>query len=73
MAIQGVRTHRPGRREGHSIQPRHPGERWKGAELAAILGIENINSFRVQLSQWSHQGRINKIGPALYAPMPTST
>ncbi|MBF8188889.1 hypothetical protein ITP53_24775 [Nonomuraea sp. K274] len=46
---------------------------WKGAELAAILGIENVNSFRVQLSQWSHQGYINKIGPALYGPMSTST
>jgi transposase len=50
-----------------------PWRAWKGAELAAILGIENINSFRVQLSQWSHQGHINKIGPALYGPMPTST
>ncbi|MEW9550643.1 transposase [Nonomuraea sp. NPDC050783] len=46
---------------------------WKGSELAAILGIENVNSFRVQLSQWSHQGSINKIGPALYGPMPGST
>lgn len=50
-----------------------PWRAWKGAELAAILGIENINSFRVQLSQWSHQGHINKIGPALYGPIPTST
>lgn len=46
---------------------------WKATELAAVLGIENINSFRVQLSQWSHQGYINKIGPALYAPIPAST
>ncbi|MFI6922258.1 hypothetical protein ACIBIZ_20130 [Nonomuraea spiralis] len=46
---------------------------WRGSELAAILGIENVNSFRVQLSQWSHQGYINKIGPALYGPMPAST
>ncbi|MDR8407825.1 IS5 family transposase [Nonomuraea sp. 3-1Str] len=50
-----------------------PWRAWKGAELATILGIENINSCRVQLSQWSHQGYINKIGPALYGPMPTST
>jgi transposase len=50
-----------------------PWHSWKGTELAAILGIENINSFRVQLSQWSHQGYINKIGPALYGPMPTRT
>jgi transposase len=45
-----------------------PWRAWKGTELAAILGIENVNSFRVQLSQWSHQGHINKIGPALYGP-----
>ncbi|MGW2158633.1 transposase [Nonomuraea sp. NPDC001699] len=45
----------------------------RGSELAAILGIENVNSFRVQLCQWSHQGYIHKIGPALYGPMPTST
>ncbi|MGW4411581.1 IS5 family transposase [Nonomuraea sp. NPDC004702] len=50
-----------------------PWRAWKGSELAAFLGIENVNSFRVQLSQWSHQGYINKIGPALYGPMPTST
>ncbi len=41
---------------------------WKGTDLAAILGIDNVNSFRVQLSQWPHQGHINKIGAALYAP-----
>jgi transposase len=50
-----------------------PWHAWKGTELAAILDIENINSFRVQLSQWSHQGYINKIGPALYGPIPTRT
>jgi hypothetical protein len=49
-----------------------PWRAWKGAELAATLGIDNVNSFRVQLSQWSHQGYINKIGPALYGAMPTS-
>jgi transposase len=50
-----------------------PWRAWKGSELAAILGIENVNSFRVQLSQWSHQGYINKLGPALYGPIPRST
>ncbi|MFI9597736.1 IS5 family transposase [Nonomuraea sp. NPDC052265] len=50
-----------------------PWRAWRGRELAAILGIENVNSFRVQLSQWSHQGYINKIGPALYGPMPNVT
>ncbi|MFI7224215.1 transposase [Nonomuraea angiospora] len=50
-----------------------PWRAWQGTELAALLEIENINSFRVQLSQWSHQGYINKIGPALYGPIPAST
>jgi hypothetical protein len=49
-----------------------PWRAWRGVELAAVLGITNINSFRVQLSQWAHQGHINKIGPALYAPACTS-
>nr|SBO91602.1 Mobile element protein [Nonomuraea gerenzanensis]SBO91681.1 Mobile element protein [Nonomuraea gerenzanensis] len=49
-----------------------PWRAWKGTELAAILAIDNVNSFRVQLSQWSHQGHINKIGPALYGPVPTA-
>jgi transposase len=49
-----------------------PSRAWRGVELAAILGITNVNSFRVQLSQWAHQGYINKIGPALYAPVCTS-
>ncbi|GAA3470478.1 hypothetical protein GCM10018965_050310 [Nonomuraea roseola] len=50
-----------------------PWRAWKGTELAAILGIDNINSFRVRLSQWSHQGYIYKIGPALHGTIPTST
>jgi transposase len=50
-----------------------PWRAWRGSELAAILGIDNVNSFRVKLSQWSHQGYIRKIGPALYGPIPTST
>ncbi|MFB4273641.1 hypothetical protein ACBJ32_59390, partial [Nonomuraea sp. GTA35] len=50
-----------------------PWRAWRGSELAAILAIENVNSFRVQLSQWSHQGYINKVGPALYGPTPAST
>jgi hypothetical protein len=46
-----------------------PDRRGKVLELlVAILSIDNLNSFRVQLSQWSHQGHINKIGPALYGP-----
>ncbi|MFI6732558.1 IS5 family transposase [Nonomuraea sp. NPDC050451] len=59
--------------EHHEAMASQPWRAWKGTELAAILEIENINSFRVQLSQWSHQGYINKIGPALYGPIPAST
>jgi hypothetical protein len=46
-----------------------PWRAWKGSELATILRIDNVNSFRVRLSQWSHQGHIRKIGPALYGPV----
>ncbi|PRX52252.1 hypothetical protein B0I32_1322 [Nonomuraea fuscirosea] len=35
-----------------------PWRAWRGSELAPVLGIENVNSFRVQLSPWSHQGRV---------------
>lgn len=49
-----------------------PQRAWRGVELATILEITNINSFRVQLSQWSRQGYINKIGRALYTPACTS-
>jgi hypothetical protein len=45
-----------------------PWRAWRGTELATILGIDNVNSFRVQLSQWSHQGHTNKVGPARYGP-----
>jgi hypothetical protein len=45
----------------------------KGPSWPPSWAIENVNSFRIQLSPWSHQGHINKIGPALYGPMPTST
>lgn len=45
-----------------------PWRAWKGTELAAIVGVDNVNSFRVRLSQWSHQGHIRKLGPALYGP-----
>ena len=50
----------------------NPRRAWRGTELAAILEITNINSFRVQLSQWAHQGHINKIGRALYTSASTS-
>lgn len=63
----------PGRRgKVLELLAAQPGRAWRGAELATILGITNTNSFRVQLSQWAHQGYINKIGRALYTPVCTS-
>jgi len=43
-----------------------PGEPWHARDVARRLGITNINSFRVQMSQWAHQGLIHKTGPATY-------
>jgi Insertion element 4 transposase N-terminal/Transposase DDE domain len=43
-----------------------PGEPWHARDVAHHLGITNINSFRVQMSQWAHRGLINKTGPATY-------
>jgi hypothetical protein len=39
---------------------------WRGRELAHELGLTNLNSFRVQLSQWAGGGLINKVGRARY-------
>jgi hypothetical protein len=44
----------------------HPGELWHARDVARRLGITNINSFRVQMSQWAHRGLIHKTGPATY-------
>jgi hypothetical protein len=49
--------------------PPSPGRHGKGQNWPQSSD-RNINSFRVQLSQWSHQGYISKIGPALYGPIP---
>jgi hypothetical protein len=43
-----------------------PGRHWHGRELAQLLGVTNLNSFRVQMSQWSHRGLLHKTGPATY-------
>ncbi|MGI5512214.1 IS4 family transposase [Streptomyces sp. CA-106131] len=43
-----------------------PGEPWHARDVARILGVTNINSFRVQMSQWAHRGVIHKTGPATY-------
>ncbi|MET8422304.1 transposase, partial [Streptomyces sp. NPDC005134] len=43
-----------------------PGEHWHARDVAHLLGVTNINSFRVQMSQWAHRGLINKTGPATY-------
>jgi Transposase DDE domain len=39
---------------------------WHAHEIAHLLGIANLNSFRVQMSQWSHRGLLTKAGPATY-------
>jgi hypothetical protein len=44
----------------------HPDTPWHAREIARLIGITNLNSFRVQMSQWSHLGLIKKIGPAIY-------
>jgi hypothetical protein len=41
-------------------------------EPAAGLGIEDTNSFRLQLARWFHQGDINTIEPALCGSPPAS-
>jgi hypothetical protein len=43
-----------------------PDQPWHARDVARRLGITNINSFRVQMSQWAHQGLIHKTGPATY-------
>jgi len=43
-----------------------PGEPQHARDIARTLGITNINSFRVQMSQWAHHGLIHKTGPATY-------
>jgi len=43
-----------------------PGTPWHAREIARLIGVTNINSFRVQMSQWSPLGLIKKIGPAIY-------
>jgi hypothetical protein len=43
-----------------------PGDPWHARDVAHLLGVTNINSFRVQMSQWAHRGLINKTGPATY-------
>jgi hypothetical protein len=39
---------------------------WRARDVARLLGITNLNSFCVQMSQWSHRGLIKKTGPATY-------
>ena len=31
---------------------------WHAREIARLLGITNLNSFCVQMSQWSHQASV---------------
>jgi Insertion element 4 transposase N-terminal/Transposase DDE domain len=44
-----------------------PQRRWHGREVARELGVTNLNSLRVQMSQWAHRGLLRKTGPATYA------
>jgi hypothetical protein len=39
---------------------------WRGREVAHALGVTNLNSFCVQMSQWAHRGLLRKTGPATY-------
>ncbi|WAX81624.1 hypothetical protein [Streptomyces sp. KMM 9044] len=41
---------------------------WHARDIARLLGITNMNSFCVQISQWSQQGLITKTRPATYTP-----
>lgn len=43
-----------------------PDETWHARDVARALSITNINSFRVQMSQWAHRGLIHKTAPATY-------
>jgi ribosomal protein L30/L7E len=49
-----------------AIMNSRPGTSWHARDIARLLGITNMNSFRVQMSQWSHQGLIKKVGRAAY-------
>ncbi|WP_169317459.1 hypothetical protein [Actinacidiphila oryziradicis] len=44
-----------------------PQRTWHGSEIAQALGITNIHSFCVQMSQWASQGLILKTSRSLYA------
>jgi len=43
-----------------------PDRPWHARDIARLLDITNLNSFRVQMSQWAHQDLIKKTGPATY-------
>jgi hypothetical protein len=43
-----------------------PQRSWHGRDLARTLGIDNLNSFCVQISQWAHKGLLRKTGRARY-------
>ncbi|MEY9997358.1 ribosomal protein L30/L7E [Streptomyces sp. V4I8] len=51
-----------------AIMNSRPGTPWHARDVARLLGITNMNSFCVQMSQWSHRGLIKKVGRAAYAP-----
>lgn len=43
-----------------------PGRNWHARDVARELGVTNLNSFCVQMSQWAHRGLIHKAGRATY-------
>lgn len=56
-----------------SILRRTPGRGWHARDIAQALNLtNNLNSFRVQLSQWAQQGLIRKTAPAVYTAIDTS-
>lgn len=49
-----------------AIMNSDPERPWRARDIARLLGITNLNSFCVQMSQWSQQNLIKKTNPATY-------
>ncbi|MEU2159453.1 transposase [Streptomyces sp. NPDC019396] len=45
----------------------HPGRRWGAQELAAEVGVDNVNSFCVLVARWARNGLISKLHHGVYA------
>ncbi|MEW1675404.1 IS4 family transposase [Streptomyces noursei] len=44
-----------------------PGRRWGAQELAAAVGVDNVNSFCVLVARWARNGLISKLQHGVYA------